>query len=214
MSSGLEPLLRIYQRGILYGDSSARENAAASLGELIKLTSSEFFGPFAIKITGPLLRIVGDRNPSSVKVAIIETLGLILLKGGPLLKAFVPQFQTTFVKALSDQSRLVRLEAIKAFGLLMPLSTHVDPLIKELVSTARGETFSPSIESTGGIAIQITSLEALARVLSCVGPKLQSPELISSVLSVGALMTLHDDEDMLEVAVKVIHVVTELQKSL
>jgi hypothetical protein len=199
----------------LYGDSSARENAAIGLGELIKLTSSQCLGPFAVKITGPLLRIVGDRNPSSVKVAIIETLGLILSKGGPLLKAFVPQFQTTFVKALSDPSRLVRLEAIKALGLLMPLSTRVDPLIKELVSGARGETLvTPSIESTGGIAIQIASLEALATVLACGGSKVQSPDIISSAVSVGTLMAQHDDEDMREVATKVIQVASELQKSL
>jgi len=199
----------------LYGDSSARENAAIGLGELIKLTSSQCLGPFAVKITGPLLRIVGDRNPSSVKVAIIETLGLILSKGGPLLKAFVPQFQTTFVKALSDPSRLVRLEAIKALGLLMPLSTRVDPLIKELVSGARGETLvTPSIESTGGIAIQIASLEALATVLACGGSKIQSPDIISSAVSVGTLMAQHDDEDMREVATKVIQVASELQKSL
>ena len=199
----------------MYGDSSARENAAIGLGELIKLTSSQCLGPFAVKITGPLLRIVGDRNPSSVKVAIIETLGLILSKGGPLLKAFVPQFQTTFVKALSDPSRLVRLEAIKALGLLMPLSTRVDPLIKELVSGARGETLvTPSIESTGGIAIQIASLEALATVLACGGSKIQSPDIISSAVSVGTLMAQHDDEDMREVATKVIQVASELQKSL
>ena len=199
----------------MYGDSSARENAAIGLGELIKLTSSQCLGPFAVKITGPLLRIVGDRNPSSVKVAIIETLGLILSKGGPLLKAFVPQFQTTFVKALSDPSRLVRLEAIKALGMLMPLSTRVDPLIKELVSCARGETLvTPSIESTGGIAIQIASLEALATVLACGGSKVQSPDIISSAVSVGTLMAQHDDEDMREVATKVIQVASELQKSL
>lgn len=204
----------IYQRGILYGDATTRENAATGLGELVKLTSSEFLGPFAVKITGPLLRIVGDRNPSSVKVAIIETIGLILSKGGPLLKAFVPQFQTTFVKALSDPSRLVRLEAIKALGLLMPLSTRLDPLIKELVSCARGETsISSSIESTGGVAIQIASLEALAVVLKCGGSKVQSSDVLSSAVSVGTLMAQHDDDDMREVAVRVIQVASELMKS-
>ena len=168
-----------------------------------------------MKITGPLLRIVGDRNPYSVKVAIIETLGLILLKGGPLLKAFAPQFQTTFVKALSDPSRLVRLEAIKALGLLMPLSMRVDPLIKELVCSATGESLvSSSIESTGSIAIQIASLEALATVLSCGGAKVKTTEIISSSLSAGTQMALHEDEDMREAAMKVIQVASNLQKSL
>ena len=103
------------------------------LGELMDLTASKYLaGPLIIKITGPLLRVVGDRNPASVKIAIISTLGKVLLKGGPALRAFVPQFQTTFVKALADPSRQVRVEAIQALALLMPLSTRVDPLIKEL----------------------------------------------------------------------------------
>jgi len=136
MPNGLEPLLPIYQRGILYDHAVVRETTAAGLGELITITSNKFLaGPFLIKLTGPLLRIVGDRNPSAVKIAIVQTLGLILTRGGPVLRAFVPQFQTTFVKALSDPSRQVHVEAIKALALLMPLSARVDPLIKELVTT-------------------------------------------------------------------------------
>lgn len=51
-------------------------------------------------MTGPLLRIVGDCKPPAVKVAIVKTLGVILIKGGPAHRAFVLQFKTTFVKAL------------------------------------------------------------------------------------------------------------------
>lgn len=36
MPKGLEPLLPIYQRGILYGNSSIREVAASGPGELIE----------------------------------------------------------------------------------------------------------------------------------------------------------------------------------
>ncbi|KAI2495124.1 HEAT repeat [Fragilaria crotonensis] len=87
--SGLEPLLPIYQRGILYG-------SAAGLGELISYTSSKFLaGQLIIKITGPLLRIVGDRNPAEVKVAILRTLGMVLVEGGPALRASVPQFHNS-----------------------------------------------------------------------------------------------------------------------
>ena len=92
---GLEPLMPIYQRGVLYGNAIERETAAAGLGKLITITSNKYLaGPFLIKLTGPLLRIVGDHNPSAVKIAIVQTLGLILTKGGPASQAFVPQFQT------------------------------------------------------------------------------------------------------------------------
>ena len=69
----MEPLIPIYQRGVLYGDATVRETAATGLGELIKITQTKFLaGPFLIKLTGPLLRIVGDRNPSNVKIAIVQ----------------------------------------------------------------------------------------------------------------------------------------------
>ena len=212
MPKGLVPLLPVYQRGILYGDASIREVSAAGLGELINITATKFLaGPFIIKVTGPLLRIVGDRNPSAVKIAIIKTLGLILSKGGPALRAFVPQFQTTFLKALSDPSRQVRIEAIKAFALLMPLSTRLDPLIKELVSTSLGNGAASSLDSTAGVvAIQTATLEALAIVLKYGGKKAKLPTSIPSALDAGKEMLFHEDDGVRTGAAKVIGAACEL----
>lgn len=157
-------------------------------------------------MTGPLLRIVGDRNPSNVKIAILKTLGLILVKGGPALRAFVPQFQTTFVKALSDPSRQVRLEAIDALGLLMPLSTRVDPLIKELVAGSMGKntvTASAAGENAGGVVVvQTATLEALAVVLQKGGKKAKLPETIASALDATTVLIGHSDESVREAAAK------------
>ncbi|KAL9182373.1 hypothetical protein ACHAXT_013025 [Thalassiosira profunda] len=211
MPKGLEPLLPIYQRGILYGNAHTREMAAAGLGELITITATKYLaGPFLIKLTGPLLRIVGDRNPSEVKIAIVQTLGLILTKGGPALRAFVPQFQTTFVKALSDPSRQVRVEAIKALALLMPLSTRVDPLIKELVATSLGKGSSATVETAGLVAIQTATLEALAVVLKHGGSKAKIAESIPSSLDAGKELVAHEDDGIRESAAKVISFACEL----
>lgn len=200
--SGLEPLLPIYQRGILYGTPTIREVAASGLGELISLTSSKYLaGPLIIKMTGPLLRIVGDRNPPAVKIAILRTLGMVLVKGGTALRAFVPQFQTTFVKALSDPSRQVRVEAIEALGLLMPLSTRVDPLLKELVAGSLGNPMA---------AVQTAMLEALATVLKKGGKKAKLPDSISSALEAGKDLLNHEDEGVREAAGRVIGVACEL----
>jgi len=208
---GLEPLLPIYQRGILYGDATTRELAASGLGELIKITQTKYLaGPFLIKLTGPLLRIVGDRNPPAVKIAIVQTLGLILTKGGPALRAFVPQFQTTFVKALSDPSRQVRIEAIKALALLMPLSTRVDPLIKELVSTSLGKSSSVTADTAGLVAIQTATLEALAVVLKHGGSKVKLAESVPSSLDAGKELVLHEDDGIRESAAKVVGYACEL----
>jgi len=200
---GLEPLLPIYQRGILYGTPTIREASAAGLGEVINLTANKYLaGPLIIKMTGPLLRIVGDRNPANVKIAILKTLGLILVKGGPALRAFVPQFQTTFVKALSDPSRQVRLEAITALGLLMPLSTRVDPLIKELVAGSLGKG-SVGDDGVGVVAVQTATLEALAVVLQRGGKKSKLPDSIPSALEASTTLLRHSDESVREAAAKV-----------
>lgn len=203
--AGLEPLLPIYQRGILYGTPTIREASAAGLGEVISLTSNKFLaGPLIIKMTGPLLRIVGDRNPSNVKIAILKTLGLILVKGGPALKAFVPQFQTTFVKALSDPSRQVRVEAIQALGLLMPLSTRVDPLVKELVSGSLGKGVAATGDGSEGIVVvQTATLEALAVVLEEGGTKAKLPDSIPSALEASMALLAHPDEAVREASGKV-----------
>lgn len=202
LDAGLEPLLPIYQRGILYGTPLIREASASGLGEVINLTGKKFLaGPLIIKMTGPLLRIVGDRNPSNVKIAILKTLGLILVKGGPALRAFVPQFQTTFVKALSDPSRQVRLEAIHALGLLMPLSTRVDPLLKELTAGSLGK--NSTLDANGMVAVQSATLEALAVVLREGGKKSKLPDSVPSALEASKELLRHADESVREAAAKV-----------
>jgi hypothetical protein len=208
---GLEPLLPIYQRGILYGSSAIREVSAAGLGELVSITASKYLaGAFVIKLTGPLLRIVGDRNPSSVKIAIIQTLGLILTKGGPSLRAFVPQFQTTFSKALTDPARQVRVEAIKALGLLMPLSTRVDPLLKELISSALGNGAVSGLDAAGVVAVQTATMEALATVLKHGGKKAKLPTSIPSALNAGKEGLFNAEEGVRIGAAKVIASACEL----
>jgi hypothetical protein len=193
LASGLDPLLPIYQRGILYGSPAIREVSAAGLGEVLNLTSSKYLaGPLIVKMTGPLLRIVGDRNPSTVKIAILKTLGLILVKGGPVLRAFVPQFQTTFVKALSDPSRQVRVEAIHALSLLMPLSTRVDPLIKELVAGSLGKSLT--VEGPAQAAVQTATLEALAQVLNKGGTKAKLPASIPSAMEAAKELCMESSE--------------------
>lgn len=49
-----------------------------------------------------------------------------------MLKPFLPQLQTTFVKALNDPNRAVRLKAASALGQLITIHTRVDPLFTEL----------------------------------------------------------------------------------
>ncbi|CAM9143400.1 unnamed protein product, partial [Chrysoparadoxa australica] len=188
MSKGLEPWLPMYQHGLMYGSPEIREAAATGIGELVDVTTPKFLQPFIIKITGPLIRIVGDRFPAPVKAAILNTLALLLGKGGPFLKPFVPQLQTTFVKALSDPSRIVRQKGATALALLMGLSTRVDPLITELVSGSSGDA-NPTIK--------VTMLNSLASVLERAG-KSASAGTISQASSTLLDLLHYADEGVRE----------------
>lgn len=77
---GITPILPLFRESILNGMPEDKENAALMLGELIRLTSAEALQPSVVHITGPLIRILGDRFNSSVKAAVLETLALLLCK--------------------------------------------------------------------------------------------------------------------------------------
>ena len=94
-----------FRESILNGSPDLKEAAANGLGEVIKLTSSDALKPSVVHITGPLIRILGDRFGANVKTAVLDTLACLLEKAGVLLKPFFPQLQTTFVKALNDPNR-------------------------------------------------------------------------------------------------------------
>lgn len=95
---------------------------------------------------------------------------LLLDKGGPTLKPFLPQLQTTFVKALSDPTFEVREQAAIALGKLMSMHTRVDLLVTELMSGIN--------EATGGVLDAM--LNALQRVLLSAGDKVK-PEVLNKI---------------------------------
>ena len=51
-----------------------REQAALGIGDLIQRTAADALRPFVTQITGPLIRIIGERYPPQVKAAILQTL--------------------------------------------------------------------------------------------------------------------------------------------
>ncbi|KAH8086245.1 protein kinase regulator [Aureococcus anophagefferens] len=91
----LKALLPSYLRALLQGSPEARESAALGLGELVDLSSEAALKPLAIKVAGPLIRVVGDRFAAPVKAAILGALSALLRRGPLLVKAFVPQLQAT-----------------------------------------------------------------------------------------------------------------------
>lgn len=139
-----------------------------ALGELVDLTSEEALKPFVVQITGPLIRIVGDRFPSQIKAAILVTLGRLISKAGAGLKPFVPQLQTTFLKCLSDAAPAVRSAAAANLGELTRLSARLDQLTSDLASNAAGAS---------ELETRVAYLQALRGALLATGDKLQPATL-------------------------------------
>ncbi|KAI8587499.1 armadillo-type protein [Geranomyces variabilis] len=138
LPKGLSPILPIFLQGLLYGTADCREQSALGLGDLVRRTTPETLKPYVTQITGPLIRVIGDRFPSGVKSAILMSLGHLLDRVAPMLKPFLPQLQRTFVKCLSESSGMVRDRAARCLASLIPLQTRLDPLIVELTQGLRG----------------------------------------------------------------------------
>ncbi|KAF8985319.1 translational activator of GCN4 [Entomortierella lignicola] len=160
LPKGIAPLLPIFLQGLMNGSNSIREASALGIGDLIQRTSADALKPFVTQITGPLIRIVGDRHPAEVKSAILSTLSLLLQKVPAHLKPFLPQLQRTFIKSLTDPtSSIVRVRAASALSILISLQSRVDPLVTELVAGIKS--------SEAGV--KETVLSALESVVSKIG---------------------------------------------
>ncbi|XP_016837247.1 eIF-2-alpha kinase activator GCN1 [Nasonia vitripennis] len=163
LPKGITPILPIFREAILNGMPEAKEHAAQGLGEVIRLTSASALQPSVVHITGPLIRILGDRFNWSVKAAVLETLAILLGKVGVMLKQFLPQLQTTFLKALNDSNRQVRLKAAYALSNLIVIHTRADPLFAELHT---------GVKNADDPAIRETMLHALRGVITPAGDKM------------------------------------------
>ncbi|GBG78816.1 hypothetical protein CBR_g28040 [Chara braunii] len=184
LPNALKPVLPIFHQGVMTGSAEIREQAADGLGELADVTHEDSLKPFIVKITGPLIRIIGDRFPWQVKSAILGTLSIIIGKAGDGLKPFVPPLQTSFVKCLQDGARPVRSRAARALGKLVVLSPRVDPLVSELLSGVHS--------SEGGV--KEAMLAALSRVLLNAGKSVSAPVVAKVGPAVINLLDVEDDE--------------------
>lgn len=79
LAKGIGPILPIFLYGLMNGTSEIREQSALGIGDLIQRTSANALKPYVTQITGPLIRIIGDRYPPQVKAAILQTLRFISL---------------------------------------------------------------------------------------------------------------------------------------
>lgn len=185
LPKGIQPILPIFREAVLNGEPDLKEQASNGLTEVIRLTSSDALKPSVVHVTGPLIRILGDRFAWNVKVAVLDTLALLLSKTGVMLKPFLPQLQTTFVKAVNDPHRGVRLRAGAALAHLITIHTKPDPLFTELHNAV--------IKTADDVPVRDTMLQALRCVIKPAGDKM-SEDVRKSVVSTLSVL-LNSDED-------------------
>ncbi|GAU13582.1 hypothetical protein TSUD_346860 [Trifolium subterraneum] len=198
LPKSLQPILPIFLQGLISGSAELREQAALGLGELIEVAGEQSLKEVVIPITGPLIRIIGDRFPWQVKSAILSTLTIMIRKGGISLKPFLPQLQTTFVKCLQDNTRTIRSGAALALGMLSGLNPRVDPLVSDLLSSLQG--------SEGGVREAI--LSALKGVLKHAGKNVSSA-VRSRIYSVLKDLIHHDDDRVRMYAASILGMLTQ-----
>ena len=192
VAGGLDPFVPVYTQGLLQGTPNQKEVAASWMGELLDLLTPTALKPYIAKVVGPLIRIASDKTFSpGIKCAILNTMTLLLEKGGVALRGLAPQLQTTFTKALSDQHQNVRDRAAKGLGRLVPLSTRIDPLVTELVTGA--------VSSPSGLEVQTAMLKALGQVLGAAGDKVSPPVVGKAVDQLSGLLG-HEQEALRKAA--------------
>ena len=118
-----ETLWPVYQQALMFGNMESREAAAKGLAKLLENTPVDRLKPNAIKVTGPLIRVLGDKYPAPVKMGVLESLKILIERLGVALKPFVPQLQTTYQKCTQDTDAGVRELAEQSQALLGTLSS-------------------------------------------------------------------------------------------
>jgi len=141
-------------------------------------------------MAGVFIRVLGDKFPWPVKVAILQAMTKMLDRNAPAVRAFQPQMQTSFVKCLSDATAKVRDLAARALPKLMPIAVRVDPVVTELCNTLPAAT-EPVQESV---------LQALAGVAFRAGDRITPPVRAKAVEAAAPLRESEDGDVRLAAA--------------
>ena len=91
---------------------------------------------------------------------------LSLFQTGALLKPFLPQLQTTFLKAIHDPHQGVRLRSGSALSFLVAIHLKPEPIFQELQSALKDEE---------DVAIRETLIFCMRKVFTQAGPRVPEP---------------------------------------
>ena len=117
-------------------------------------------------ITGPLIRVLGERYSWAVKSAVLDSIYHLLIKVDVALKPFLPQLQTTFLKCLNDQSKVVRLKSGYALSKLVFMNPKIDQMIMDIIN------FIKASDENSDSTVKLTLINSLRLCLDNIGEKL------------------------------------------
>ena len=176
LKEGLKPLFLLLQRGIMVATADKKADCASLIAKLVEYSPAQNVRPYALQVTGPLIRIVGDKYESSVRSKIFAALNLLLEKSGDALRPFLPQLQTTFLRALRDSSKEVRTQGGQALVHIVRLSNRIDNVVTDLSEDVMNQP----------VEVRETVMVCLRDVMLSVGTRLQ-PTTRTMVEEVGIL---------------------------
>lgn len=103
-----------------------------------------------------------------------------------MLKQFLPQLQTTFLKALNDPNKQVRVKAGYALSQLIVIHTRADPLFVEMHN---------GIKNSEDLTVKETMLQALRSVITSGGDKMSETLALSVLTTLTSSALLGHQED-------------------
>ena len=206
LPKGIHVIVGLYREGILNGTLELKEHSILGIKEAVQLTSPISLKPSVVQITGPLIRVLGERYSSNIKVACLDALSLLIDKVKIALKPFLSQLQTTFVKSLIDTSKDVRCKGVVALTKLITFHNKVDNLFNDLhAGTSHPdlnirETMFSALHGTmlyAGSSMSSTLARAITVTLGTNIGAAEESIRVANGACIGSLTTFLDEDQLL-----------------
>jgi len=145
----MENLLVLLQNGLLYGEEKLCTSDFIDI--LVKYSEKETLKPYILKITGPIIRILSEKYPPTIKEKLLENLKFVILKCQADIKNITPQLQAIFIKILMDSSpnnERVQLRAGENIIRLLQYYARIENVANDILKSIVGKVEKNEANST------------------------------------------------------------------
>ncbi|CAE7040354.1 ILA [Symbiodinium natans] len=148
----LDALAPLLQTGATHAGQQRRSLAESSVA-IFKRTESAHLQGHAVKLAGPLVRLLGEKPiDADLQIAVVSAMTELLQRTGTTLRPLVPALQTALVRLLEGPAE-VHGVAVQALGALAPLVPRADALVKLLCKPPlKASALAEVVKAIGGPA--------------------------------------------------------------